>query len=327
MSQRPSVVFRADGNAQIGLGHVMRCLALAEMLRPDFACRFAIHQPSPGLSMLFQQKQIALIALPTQDMTEFLSVVEADDLVVLDGYSFDEAFQRTIRRGCKGLIVIDDLVRGHQVADVVINHTAGIRQSDYEAEPYTRFLLGPQYALVNPLFTAHAPIPSTQAILINLGGADPMNVSYQIVDHLIAHNSGSSLRVVLGGANPHKASFAQMPVNQVTILSGLSVAGMAHEIEQCRLAIVSCSTVSYEVATVGRPFIGILTADNQTRLARFLADQSLAVGVLSLPLNLTQLSFLVRQATPDRGVTQQRRYLDGQAEQRFRAAFRNLLSR
>ena len=40
MKQR--VYFRADGHAKMGLGHVIRSLALAEMLKEDFDCYFII---------------------------------------------------------------------------------------------------------------------------------------------------------------------------------------------------------------------------------------------------------------------------------------------
>lgn len=324
MRQSPAVVFRADGNARIGLGHVMRCLALADMLRTDFNCRFVIHQPSPALIALFQQKQIPLVALQTQEAAEFLSHIQPQDIVVLDGYLFDETFQRAVRDVSKRLVFIDDLCQGHQIADVIINHTDGVLETDYDAEPDTRFLLGSSYALVNPVFKAKEPRASARTILVNLGGADPMNVSYQIVSRLVTHHATRPVRVVVGGANPHKESFAELPRSQVTVLSGLSIADMAHEIEQCQLAVVSCSTISYEVATIGRPFIGIMTADNQARLARFLAEQGLSIGVLKLPIEADQLSFLLNQATPNQGVASQRRYLDGLAAQRFQTVFHTL---
>lgn len=320
----PRLIFRADGDAQTGLGHVMRCLALADMLRVDFDCQFVCYQPLPGLKALFQQKRLPLTALQTQELPEFMSVIQPDDLVVLDGYLFDEAVQRSVRSIAKRLVFVDDLLRGHQVADLIINHTAGIAAADYVAESYTRFLLGPAYALVNPLFRASEPSAANPTIFVNLGGADPMNVSHQIVTQLVAHQAGRPVRVVLGGANQHQESFAGFSAGQVTVLSNLSVADMADEIAQCGLAIVSCSTISYEVATVGRPFIGVLTADNQRRLAHFLA-QEVAIGVLTLPLDPGHLSLLIEQATPDQGVANQRRYLDGRTAGRYRDAFRSLL--
>lgn len=323
-----TIVFRVDGNAQIGLGHVMRCLALSEMLAPTFDCRFAIHAPTPNLLNLFQQKQVSVVSLRTADTDEFTAILTPADCVVLDGYQFDEAMQRAVKIACRKLIYIDDLLIGHQVADVVINHTAGIAPTDYSAEPYTRFLLGPAYALVNPIFKASVPKSAgTGPIFVNLGGADPSNSTHQVVTRLVATVPATQpIRVVLGGANPHRSSFTSFSQDRITLLTNLSVSAMADELDRCALAIVSCSTIAYEVATVGRPFIGILSADNQRRLARFFEEQKLAIGVLPVPLDPDRLALLVSQAENRQGVSQQRLYLDGQAAERYVAAFRHLLT-
>lgn len=321
-----TILFRVDGNAQIGLGHVMRCLALADMLAPAFGCRFAIHAPTTGLLALFEQKQVPVVSLHTANVAEFTAILTPADLVVLDGYQFGEAIQRAVKAACGKLIYIDDLLIGHQVADIVINHTADIAPTDYSAEPYTRFLLGPAYALVNPIFKASVPI-STGPIFVNLGGADPLNITHQVVSQLVVTVPATQpIRVVLGGANSHRSSFTSFSQDRITLLTNLSVSAMVEEIDACALAIVSCSTIAYEVATVGRPFIGILSADNQRRLARFFDEQKLAIGVLPLPLDLDRLALLVSQAGDSLGVSQQRLYLDGQAAERYIAAFRHLLT-
>ncbi|MDB5222992.1 MAG: Spore coat polysaccharide biosynthesis protein predicted glycosyltransferase, partial [Chitinophagaceae bacterium] len=51
MSRKPKshILFRADGNSKIGLGHVYRCLAIAERLSEHFNCYFAIRQQSSEL--------------------------------------------------------------------------------------------------------------------------------------------------------------------------------------------------------------------------------------------------------------------------------------
>jgi spore coat polysaccharide biosynthesis predicted glycosyltransferase SpsG len=43
------LVLRADGNSRIGLGHVMRLLALADILREQFGCVFVIQEPDAVL--------------------------------------------------------------------------------------------------------------------------------------------------------------------------------------------------------------------------------------------------------------------------------------
>eukprot|EP01098_Paradermamoeba_levis_P012653 TRINITY_DN5574_c0_g1_i1.p4 TRINITY_DN5574_c0_g1~~TRINITY_DN5574_c0_g1_i1.p4 ORF type:complete len:130 (+),score=7.08 TRINITY_DN5574_c0_g1_i1:1046-1435(+) len=119
--------FRADGNAQIGLGHVMRCLALADMLKGDFLMRFALVEPTADVRDLLENAGLSVISLSAlTQQADFLAQIKPTEIVVLDGYSFDEALQQSVRDRAKKLVFIDDLVTGHQVADVIINHAGGL---------------------------------------------------------------------------------------------------------------------------------------------------------------------------------------------------------
>ena len=58
------IYFRADGNAQIGLGHVIRSLALAEILKDEFACHFIIRKPLQTLKEEILKVCKSIIILP-----------------------------------------------------------------------------------------------------------------------------------------------------------------------------------------------------------------------------------------------------------------------
>ncbi|MBC7890819.1 MAG: UDP-2,4-diacetamido-2,4,6-trideoxy-beta-L-altropyranose hydrolase, partial [Sphingobacteriaceae bacterium] len=244
----PSLLIRADGHRHMGLGHVMRCLALAEMLSGQFRIRFAIHQPGEALRRRIEASGAEVIALKNPaDAFELTQHLTDDDLVVLDGYAFDETFQRIVRMQCRRLVFIDDLGATQPVADVVINHAGGLLPEEFDADSRTQLCLGPAYALVHPAFVK-ARRPPGNGILVNLGGADPPNLSRRVVQTLLDARVARPLTVVLGAANPHRASFENLP--GITVKSALGVEEMAEEIAACSLAIASFSTVSYEIATV-----------------------------------------------------------------------------
>jgi len=75
---------------------------------------------------LITAKGITLISLKTDDLAELLILIKDTDVVVLDGYNFDEQYQRTLSQQAHKLVYIDDLVQGQQVANVVINHARGV---------------------------------------------------------------------------------------------------------------------------------------------------------------------------------------------------------
>lgn len=338
------ILFHADGNAQIGLGHLMRCLALADMVKQEFQIRFAIVAPKPAVRLLLENASLAIIDLPEQQAENALfSHIHPDEIVVLDGYSFDEAFQQSIRSRAKRLVYIDDLVTGHQVADVIINHAGAIRREDYQAEAYTQFCLGPAYALLRTAFLDPAgfgPTPAVGPIFVSLGGADPTNTSLTVLDAIRQVDPDLPVHVVLGPFHPNRPAleaFRQQLPN-LLLLQNLSAAQMMTELQQCSLAITACSTIAYEVCAINRPLIGVVTADNQDRLARFLSSEKLALSVnfptlltrLTPVLDLSQLLKLAIQSfqfSPEPvadSLASQRRFFDGRSPDRFRQLFRAL---
>jgi UDP-2,4-diacetamido-2,4,6-trideoxy-beta-L-altropyranose hydrolase len=335
---QPSVLFRADGNAQIGLGHVMRCLALAEMLGPAYKRRFALVQPAPTVVRLIEEKGVAVIPLQSTDLDEFLSVIETDEVVVLDGYSFTTDFQRAVRQGARALVYIDDLVAGHQVADVVVNHAGNITEYDYRAEPYTQFLLGPHYALLRlPFFAPKTPVPHEGPIFVSLGGADPSNTTLRVLEGLLlcfqTLKQEWRVHVVVGPMQQNRPAIEalQSSFKYLKILSNLTAEQMVAELTKCQLAVTACSTVAYEVCSIGRPLIAIQTADNQERIARFLMakhlaevfQNSLSVQELAEAID-TGLHYNILPPANASQVTNQHAYFDSRSPERFRALFNRL---
>lgn len=338
------LLFRADGNAQIGMGHVMRCLALADMLKGLFSMKLAITDPTPAVGTLIEAAGLTVIALPdSADKAAFWGALHPDDIVVLDGYSFDEMFQRAVRVRTRKLIFIDDLVTGHQVADVVINHAGGLSADQYDAEAYTQFCLGPHYALLRPEFLRPAgfgPPPADGPVFVSLGGADLHNTSLTVLEAIRQVDSQLPVHLILGPFHPDRAAIEAFKSNLPNLMVGqnLSAGQMADALQQCSLAITACSTTAYEVCAVNRPLIAVVTADNQDRLAQFLSEEKLALSV-NFPTLLTRLtpvialdkmlrlsiqSFQFSPETVDETLANQRRFFDSRSPERFRTLFNQL---
>lgn len=336
MNSKRSIVFRADGNSEIGLGHVMRCIALCEMLKDFFVLKFAIQNPSASIQDMLAASVSQVIALPqtadyNEDAGNFMSILSKDDLVVLDGYYFDAHYQKRMKEACDKLIYIDDLVSGHQYADVIINHNGLVKADDYDSKKNTTFLLGTHYALVRKKFfdakmhgTTTLNIEKPISVLINLGGADPENVSLSILTALLSEKDRYSITLIIGAANKNMDSF--IPFNSVAnvrIKRGLSADEMIEEISKCSIAIVSCSTIAYEVSILNKPFIGILTASNQQSNAIFFEKNALAVSVLDTHFNAADVlkSVEPNEEKWNKSLQNQRLFFDSKTIERFQHAF------
>jgi spore coat polysaccharide biosynthesis predicted glycosyltransferase SpsG len=203
--------------------------------------------------------------------------------VVLDGYLFDTEYQQIIRENCLGLIFIDDIRAFHYVADLVINHVDGFTPADYDAEPYTQFLLGFNYCILRPLFIAQAQqeiLPkNNKNVLICLGGADPENSTQQLLEQIIPLHPDFTFQIVVGAVNPHLnalKSLAQHSSSSIHIFYSLNEIEMADMMKNAAIAVLSPSTVALEYLCSGGSLYLYPIADNKLPLNNLLIKKGYA---------------------------------------------------
>jgi UDP-2,4-diacetamido-2,4,6-trideoxy-beta-L-altropyranose hydrolase len=217
--------------------------------------------------------------------TTFTTVTEVKaSFVVLDGYHFDFEYQRALRvAGCR-LMVIDDVVRlPHYDADVLLNQNLGATCLEYNCNPDTTMLLGPEYAMLRREFIAwrsrlHTVPETARKILVTLGGADPENVTLKVIRALRQLEIARlQIRVVAGHTNPHvdelRDAAATFP-GRLELLT--SVSEMAPLMAWADLAITGAGSTCWELACVGLPAVTLVIAENQ----RSIAEELGAAGVI-----------------------------------------------
>jgi len=323
------VIFRADGNSQMGLGHVIRSLALADMLRADFECHFMIRNPLPTLKEQILAVCASIIELPETEAHESESqaiaanYLDGSEIVVLDGYHFRTAYQQILKKkGCK-LVCIDDIHAYHFVADVVINHAGGVEASDYSAEPGTRFCLGLDYALLRRPFLQAAKqrdfAEGRDAIFICLGGADPKNDTLKVLQKCEQLPEVPTCYVILGGAYPHRAAlerFLEKSSLIVELLSNLNAEEMVRYMQRCSRAITSPSTIAYEYLSVGGELYLHQIADNQVDIFTYFTVEGLAFDFGDFPVQNARLIKTLLQT--------QGQKMTGQSDKSLLAVFKTL---
>jgi UDP-2,4-diacetamido-2,4,6-trideoxy-beta-L-altropyranose hydrolase len=182
-----AVVFRTDASLQIGTGHVMRCLALADALAAQGArCRFIGRVHAGHFLEMVRSRGHDALALPLEPLSPLVATAaptqpplahaswlggdqDADaratllafagaraDWLVVDHYALDATWERALRTACRRLLVIDDLADRDHDCDLLLDQNLGRRPADYAARapPHARVLAGPRYALLRPQFAA-----------------------------------------------------------------------------------------------------------------------------------------------------------------------------
>ena len=295
------VYFRADGNSNIGLGHVFRSIALVDIIKEHYQCIFIIQNPSQGLKTTILEVCKELIEIPSSDKYNDEAKlirnkhIEDGSIIVLDGYNFKTEYQLIIRtQGCK-LVCIDDIFSYHFIADSIINHAGGVSINDYSKEPYTHMFLGLKYALLSKPFRDNFrnknTKPTNDNLFICLGGADPNNQLLQVLKVCGKVDLVDKYHIVIGSAYNYKDEFEvflQSTNLNIELHSNLTPTQMLECMNQCNTAITSPSTVSYEYLSTGGALYLIKTAENQNRIHSYFTSSNIAFDFANYPNNDSQ---------------------------------------
>ncbi len=289
------LLLRADGDAQIGTGHVMRCLALAQAWQAQggaahFVCNSTL--PAPLAERLRNEGATltTLAAMPgsAADAAETVALATkmAVEWVVVDGYHFDAAYQQALKAAGLRLLFIDDHGHAaHYSADLVLNQNVYAQAQIYaQRDEHTQLLLGGKHALLRREFwpwrgRQRTSAAQVQRVLITLGGADAENVTLKALN-AFAHIDRPDLEliVVVGASNPYKdslaAAAAQLP-QQVRLLQ--NVTDMPALMAEADLAITASGSTCWELLFMGLPAMLIEIAANQTPIAEHLEALDAAV--------------------------------------------------
>jgi len=339
---KPRVYFRADGNFEIGLGHVVRSLALADMLKEDFSCHFIIRTPLETLKVQILEicESIIVLSDPEDTKTEanFLSGVHLSegDVIVLDGYHFNTDYQKALKNKGIKVACIDDLKEHHFVADVVINHALGTKKEDYSVESYTKLYLGLDYVLLRrPFLDAikqRVAVSNTNDIFIAFGGSDFNNHTLKAIKAVSENSIGveiDSIYAALGGANQHvneiKKYIDESGKGNIYLKKDLSSDEICNLIQACRLAIVPASTLSIEVLSLRIPMVCGYYVDNQIDYYNMLKKEEFALCVGNFnDLTDQDLHKLIQQGIEE--ILPPKLLIDGLAPSRMLSLFNSLFN-
>lgn len=265
-----NVVIRANGGEAIGLGHIRRCLTLAEALAQQGATvHFVTNNNQAALDTV---RTIGFDALPVDLERDFEQTSDAirrlqANVLVVDSYDIDADYLTRIRDSRNILVAVDDNADRRLPVDVVINGNAYAPSLMYEVLPETVLLLGARYAILRKEFRAARERrihDQATKILITIGGSDPANLTPRLVEMVLAERADLQLDVVVG------PFFHQTdPITEATadkreqIRVHHNPGDMRSLMVQADMAITGGGQTTYELAATGTPALAILTADNQ----------------------------------------------------------------
>ena len=277
------LIIRADASTEIGIGHFMRCLALAQGWK-DAGGKVVFITACQNEALLRRLRDeefdIHLLAgayphAGDWDYTKNILTAYPGAWVVLDGYHFDETYQQQVKELGHRLLVIDDMAHlKHYYADIILNQNLHAQQLQYSCEPHTRLLLGTRYVLLRQEFLTwknwkRRTPEVAKRILVTLGGSDPRNHTLKAIQALQkVEVDGLEAIVVVGASNPY-ADVLETAIEQshVPIRLLRNARNMPELIAWADTAVSTAGTTTWELLFLGTPILALISAYNQQQVA------------------------------------------------------------
>lgn len=278
-------VFRCDATADIGFGHISRCIALAEALQLyGVSCTIA-GQFDEAAERQIDAAKFSLISLdqPVNSDTakrELAAITSKQpvEFLVIDSYRADDHYISGLGKLEQKTVVIDDFRKLERYdCDVVLNFTWEAPKLGYPIGP--ELLLGPKFLLVRRgLVDAReeslrrprgGPVRN---LLVAIGGSDPKGITARIVRILSAMDLGICVHAI--------APVTDELTERLNMLAEGSALvprqpDLSDELLWADAAITGGGLIKYECAHMGIPAAAIAQNDGQDGETQVLSSAGL----------------------------------------------------
>jgi UDP-2,4-diacetamido-2,4,6-trideoxy-beta-L-altropyranose hydrolase len=286
-----------DGSAQIGLGHLMRCLTLAQSMQSR---GLAAHFISRSLPDDFAS-QLHALGIPMHELTDPVAALDPYAIdaerdssetagvikrhghqkccLVVDHYGISASWEQRLRAHVTLIVVIDDMANRHHDCDLLIDqtHAGSTQRYEHLVPTHCERLCGSQFALLREEFGRYRnqaiekrsrKLQPPCSVLLSLGGGDATAAIGRILSLLKQMPAGAiTLRVLAAGGNAEQInSLAGSMTLPITVLT--QVRNMAEQYLASDVAIGAAGTSSWERACLGLPTLMYVLADNQREIAK-----------------------------------------------------------
>lgn len=277
------VLFRVDAGPTIGLGHLQRCLSLADALRHlDITSLFLTNDDPRVLERVSGfgfdgYKLITSESWRRADIEQTLDIgaeIGCSAIVVDSDYEGADYLDK-LRKSGYFVAAIEDTAPHPFPCHLVVNGDTHARQLRYQSpRKDTQFLLGPEYSILRPEFwdvPTRAISNNVNNILVTFGGADPYNLMSQTLAMLESIPKRFVVTAIIG---PFFENFAEIQAVDQGAYHDIRLVktpdSVSHLMTKADLAISAGGQTLYELACVGCPTVAVKMADNQDgQLATF----------------------------------------------------------
>lgn len=281
---KKQIVIRADGNRQIAMGHVMRCLSIADELQARGADVIFVTAGNETEELIrsrgFENHVLhSDFAQMEQELPIFLDFLKEyePDLILTDSYYVTGAYMEALRQICK-TAYIDDLGQPVYPVDILIDYN--IYGSELPYEKYyaekgiplpERILTGCSYAPLRAEFRQGRRSRVQECVtdvLITTGGGDKADTAGRLCRKLLEErkkgsHAGIRYHVICGPFAQNRQELVEIAMEDDAFVIHDFVTNMSEFLINYDLAVSAGGSTMYELCSMGLPAVCFTFADNQ----------------------------------------------------------------
>lgn len=260
------VAVRADGGARVGLGHLGRCVAIAQALQARGATVRFVEADPECLSWL-SERGMRCARLGSSRW----------DAMVADSYRFTPADWNRFRRAAPHILAIDDFGTLAEPCRWILNGLAHAPTLHFSAPAGTSLLLGPSFQpLRREYWAAPGPKPvrpHVRRFLVSLGGGERGGLTARLVEALRRAVPDVEVLAVIGPFSRESAA-ARRGVSYIK-----SPRSLRPLLEETDLVVCGGGQTPYEAANIGVPAVVMDLGPDQSRNSEALQEAGCSARV------------------------------------------------
>lgn len=263
--RQPRILFRVDGGATLGMGHVFRSLAIADALRQTSRAEIAFlmsAEHSEGLGTVSGHGYP--VRLVERDLTALVERIRdfAPDILINDLPTVEDRYLHALSHlGATTVNLVDtldDLERTEHYAQVIVS------VMNHDRETPEGFYGGPAYAILRSHFHGRKKelreLP--RRVLLTFGGSDPQGLTLKAARALQGLDPAVELVAVAGPAFSYRREFLDLEAGLTRRIPLINEAGghIAELMLDADVVVCSGGMSVYEIAALGTP--GVVLGQN-----------------------------------------------------------------
>jgi UDP-2,4-diacetamido-2,4,6-trideoxy-beta-L-altropyranose hydrolase len=254
------IFFVTEASHEVGLGHFMRCFALAqEAHERGVGVSFVMEQTSP-----FVQERLANQSkIPQISMAKILT---SEDWCVVDSYRIDADFLAELKALSKVLVFDDLCALPDYSCDLIVNASQIASELSYGPKLNGgRLLAGPTWSSIRKEFQVSKQYrnQNVPSITVMLGGSDPRGLTKQIALHILKNFKDYATVVVVGPAFKDFESLQKLEEEFAKLTVHCNPQALVDLLSSTELVITAAGGSVGELCTLGQMAICLVVVDNQ----------------------------------------------------------------